>query len=152
MGHFQNVRLQKMTKLKIIQLNNYVPVIEEFSTYNSSCYVMGNDTNLYGKYFAMWAIVKMAAFWKITKTINTPYYAVIEAFLHITPLCRFRGIMQIRIEVISLIYLGWTIWYGPFSKWLSWKNSKNNEHAILDKIQQNKYRLTNNNVYIFVTK
>ena len=55
----------------------------------------------------MWAIFKMAAFRKkITQTRNTPYYTAIEAFFNVTPLCRFRGITQIRIEVISMILFG----------------------------------------------
>ena len=52
---------------------------------------MGNNTthnwsvliHLYGKYFVMWAIFKMAAFEKITQTGNTPYYTAIEAFFKI---------------------------------------------------------------------
>ena len=45
--------------------------------------------------------------WKnITKIRNTPCNTAIEAFLNVTPLCRFRGITQIRIEVFSLILFG----------------------------------------------
>ena len=68
---------------------------------------MGNDTNytlsvlihLYGKYFVMWDIFKMAAFLqkKTKKTRNTPCYTAIETFFNVTPLCRFRRITQIRI-------------------------------------------------------
>ena len=46
---------------------------------------------------------KWPHFEKITQTRNTLYYTAIEAFCDVTPLCRFRGITQIRIEVFSLI-------------------------------------------------
>ena len=76
---------------------------------------------------------KWLHFVKITQTRNTPYYTAIEAFLNATPLCRFRGITQIRIEVFSLILFGihYVIKYGPFSKWPPYKNVESNKQSIL---------------------
>ena len=52
---------------------------------------------------------KWPHFEKITQTRNTPYYTAIEAFFNVTPLCKFKGITQIRIEVLSLILFGWFV-------------------------------------------
>ena len=38
--------------------------------------------------------------------------------------------VQIRIDVFSKIYLGYTILYGPFSKWPPLKNDENNKRLI----------------------
>ena len=38
--------------------------------------------------------------------------------------------VQIRIDVFSMIYLGYTILYEPFSKWPPLKNDENNKRLI----------------------
>ena len=40
--------------------------------------------------------------------------------------------IQIRIDVFSFIYLGCTMLYGPFSKWLPLKIDENNKPSIYD--------------------
>ena len=97
---------------------------------------MGNDTNLnwsvlihlYGKYFVMWVIFKNGRISKkITQTRN---YIAIEAFFNVTPLRRFRGITQIRIEVFSLIWFGmhYVIW--AILKWPPYKKVESNKQSI----------------------
>ena len=87
-------------------------IIEVFS------FIYMGSTLLFGP-FSKWPHFEK----KITQTRNTPYYTAIKAFFNVTPLCRFRGIAQIRIEVFSLILfeMYYVIWDGPFSKWPPYK-------------------------------
>ena len=39
--------------------------------------------------------------------------------------------VQIRIDVLTKIYLGYTILYGPFSKWPPLKNYENNIYIYI---------------------
>ena len=79
-----------------------------------------------GSTFLCGPFSKWRHFEKNNTNKNTPYYTAIEVFFNVTPLRRFRGITQIRIEVFSLILFGmhYVIKYGsPYKKIESNKQS-----------------------------
>ena len=100
----------------------------------SKSFVQGNDTNqnrgvpidILGMHYA---IFKMAAL-DNDENNKRSKYDLLKHFLHNNGSKEIKGMVQIRIDVLSMIYLRYTILCETFSKWPPLKNDENNKRLL----------------------
>ena len=101
-------------------------------------FIEGNDTNqntgvpidLLGMHYAIWAIFKMATLENDENNKRSIYYCYWRILCIIIVLSRFREWYKSELMCSQWFYLGYTILYGPFSKWPPLKNDENNKRLI----------------------